>query len=199
MERDERGFERAAAYESWYSTPRGRRLGRVELRLLRSALRGCVSVLDVGCGTGFFVRKVDAFCVGLDISEEMLGFARRLGGVYVRGNAERLPFSDKSFHCVFCVALLEFVADPKTVLSEMVRVGRKRVVVGLLGRWGFLNIVRRLRDAFSGGWFKRARFLSPRVVEAFLGRRLRWRSSFDSFGLRGFLGEFVMGVLEIEG
>jgi len=36
-------------------------------------------------------------------------------------------------------------------------------------------------------------------VEQELGRSLVWRSSFEALGIRGVLGEFVMGVLEIEG
>ena len=116
----------------------------------------------------------------------------------MRGDAARLPFKNRSFDCVFCVAVLEFVEDMGAVLREMVRVARKRVVVGLLGRWGILNIVRRARDFFTGGWFSKARFLRPADVEKELGRSLLWRSSFEALGVRGVLGEFVMGVLEIE-
>jgi|GEM_PF-4460164 len=200
MEGQDEGLAKATAYERWYREPRGRRLGGAELRLVLRALSGCGSVLDVGCGTGFFTRKIEApFKVGLDISSGMLRYAAGKGGVYVRGDAARLPFKTDCFDCVFCVAVLEFVEDMGAVLREMVRVARRRVAVGLLGRWGVLNIVRRARDFFVGGWFRKARFLRPADVEQELGRSLVWRSSFEALGIRGFLGEFVMGVLEIEG
>jgi len=200
MEGQDEGLAKATAYERWYREPRGRRLGGAELRLVLRALSGCGSVLDVGCGTGFFTRKIEApFKVGLDISSGMLRYAAGKGGVYVRGDAARLPFKNRSFDCVFCIAVLEFVEDMDAVLREMVRVARRRVVVGLLGRWGILNIIRRARDLFVGGWFRKARFLRPTDVEKELGRSLVWRSSFEALGVRGIFGEFVMGVLEIEG
>ena len=200
MEGQDEGIAKAAVYEAWFRSPRGRRLGRAELRLLMKALSGCRSILEVGCGTGFFTRNLSSqFRVGLDISDGMVRYAAGRGGLYVRGDAERLPFREGAFDCVFCVALLEFVGDVGAVLGEMVRVGRRRVVVGLLGRWGVWNMVRRIRDFFVGGWFRRARFVSPSQIERLLGRKLSWRSSFEALGIRGLFGEFIMGVLEIEG
>src|SRR5262245_46991772 len=73
-------------------------------------------VLDLGCGTGFFLKDLDARhpgAVGLDISHEML----KVSGRYVprarviTGDAEKLPFAPRSFDAVFCKGSLHHTRD----------------------------------------------------------------------------------------
>lgn len=73
-------FERyAAGYQHWYETARGRRIALAEQGLLAWLLRafpGARSILDVGCGSGLFTRRLagEGFrSVGLDRSPAMLG------------------------------------------------------------------------------------------------------------------------------
>src|SRR5881409_668218 len=60
-------------------------------------------VLELGCGTGEFTRRVapsGARVVALDLSGDLLAKARaKLDGAarFVRGNAHVLPFADASF------------------------------------------------------------------------------------------------------
>jgi SAM-dependent methyltransferase len=135
-----------ADYDAWYDTPRGRWIGDTELRLLQRllALRPGETLLDVGCGSGWFTRRFAAgndYCVtGLDNAAARLAFARAHSHNerYLEGDARALPFADAAFDCVVSVAALCFVADWRLALREMARVARRRVVVGLLNRHSLL-------------------------------------------------------------
>lgn len=71
------------------------------------------SVLDVGCGEGFFlalVRSTIPRRVGVEASERALRFARAFepGSEFVLGSAEQL---DEQFDVVTCIEVLEHVPD----------------------------------------------------------------------------------------
>jgi SAM-dependent methyltransferase len=133
-------------YEAWYDTPRGRWIGDTEYALIRRLLnlRPGDTVLDVGCGTGWFTRRVaadGARAVGFDRDAEALAFAgRRNAGTtcYVHGDATALPFADASFDAVVSIAALCFVEPWSRALAEIVRVSRGRFVLGLLNRHSLL-------------------------------------------------------------
>ena len=89
-------------------------------------------VLDLGCGTGRLLDRLaekfpTLFGIGLDLSSEMLRQARakkRYGSrlIFVRGNAESLPFADCQFQAVFnTISFLHYPA-PEKVLAEVKRV-----------------------------------------------------------------------------
>ena len=68
---------------------------------------GAREILDIGCGTGFFLAELaehHAGAVGLDISHEMLLVSERYvpGARLITGDAERLPFHRGAFDAVFC-------------------------------------------------------------------------------------------------
>jgi ubiquinone/menaquinone biosynthesis C-methylase UbiE len=89
-------------------------------------------VLDVACGTGSFCRDfgrtvgATGLVVGIDVSETMLTRAvadTTLSNVaYVRGDAQELPFLDKSFDAVCCFAAFHLFADPMRALDRMTEV-----------------------------------------------------------------------------
>ena len=94
------------------------------LRLPRGA-----SVLDVATGTGLvagdLAERFDARVVGLDQSAEMLRRATARGipnFTGIRGDGQRLPFSDGAFDAVIHTYLLRYVDDPAATLAELVRV-----------------------------------------------------------------------------
>lgn len=93
-------------------------------------LEACVSVLDVGCGTGEFTRVLRAETagrvVGLDHDARLL---RHLAGPRVRGDAYTLPFRDNSVDLVVCQALLVNLEDPAAAVREFTRVAGDRVAV----------------------------------------------------------------------
>lgn len=134
-------------YDAWYDTPRGRWIGETEFALLRQLLdcRPGDSILDVGCGTGWFTRRFAAdgyVTTGLDPNPQWLNFARTHGGKeqYVEGDTLSLPFADASFDLVVSVTALCFVEDWPRALSEIVRVARRRFVLGLLNRHSLLYL-----------------------------------------------------------
>lgn len=133
-------------YDAWYDSPRGRWIGDVEFELLCRHLdtNPGTSLLDVGCGTGWFTRRLAAAgfeMTGLDVDANALDFARQRsdhGISYVEGNACRLPFPDQSFDQVISITALCFVADWPLAMAEIVRVTRRRFVLGLLNRHSLL-------------------------------------------------------------
>jgi SAM-dependent methyltransferase len=136
------------AYDAWYETPRGRWIGETEFDLLWRLLEAKPedSILDVGCGTGWFMRRLakqnTGNITGLDADPAMLGYARTRGGHerYVEGSALSLPFADACFDRVVSVTALCFVKDWPRALGEIVRVARQRVVLGLLNRHSLLYL-----------------------------------------------------------
>jgi ubiquinone/menaquinone biosynthesis C-methylase UbiE len=97
------------------------------------ALRPGLNVLDVGCGTGDFLRLLAPIvspgtAEGLDLSETMIAEARRRSAENVDnlsfrvGSVLELPFPDGSFDLVLATQLLLHVPDPWRALAEMKRV-----------------------------------------------------------------------------
>ncbi len=138
----------AASYDAWYESARGQWVGATEYRLLAERLRAREgeTLLDVGCGTGFFTRLLAAQglrATGLDLRKDWLDFARSHGdpgSSWVAGDARALPFPDASFDRVASVAALCFVDDEPRAAAEIVRVTRGRFAVGLLNRTSLLYL-----------------------------------------------------------
>jgi len=90
------------------------------------------SVLEVGSGLGILAREVTArlsggAVCGVEYSADQLALARTNAAAnlhFIQGDAHALPFGDELFDTVYCRYLLEHVADPVQVLSEMRRVLR---------------------------------------------------------------------------
>lgn len=77
---------------------------------------GAKHILDLGCGTGFFLAELEAQhpgSVGLDISHAMLKVSDQYvpGARLVTGDAEKLPFQPGVFDVVFCKGSLHHTRD----------------------------------------------------------------------------------------
>ncbi len=135
-----------ALYDAWYDSPRGQWIGETEFRLLQRELdlRVGTQLLYVGCGTGWFTRRMSHLAgvkiSGIDINPDWLQYARRRDpdSRYVQGDALALPFADNSFDSVVSIAALCFTADWQQAVSEIVRVSRGRFAVGMLNRSSLL-------------------------------------------------------------
>jgi SAM-dependent methyltransferase len=112
-----------------------RRWQKVDVALLD--VREGHSVLDVGCGPGYLLRKAArqaSLAVGVDLdhdrlranadsSAELASLGPHPAG-FVVADGQRLPFADASFDRIICTETLEHVANAPQALSEMTRVLR---------------------------------------------------------------------------
>ncbi len=113
--------------------PFGRILEKENLsvrEMIASVLRDGDAVLDAGCGDGngarivlSLERRVSILC--LDSTDAMLSRAPRHASVYTKlAPADNTGLDDCSIDVILCIGVMEYVADPKAVLSEFLRVAR---------------------------------------------------------------------------
>jgi ubiquinone/menaquinone biosynthesis C-methylase UbiE len=146
-------------------------------------------ILDVGCGAGSLDRQL-ARLVGATNSitavdpnafllreAAALAEAEKLAGriAFTPGNAEALPFADKSFGCVFSVTVLE-ECDAEKAITEMIRVARPGGRIGVVVRaidlpqWWNLDLPEAIRRKVT----PTPRSVGPcGVADASLYRRMR--------------------------
>jgi SAM-dependent methyltransferase len=164
-----------ALYDAWYRTPRGSWIGEREFELLRRALapQPGEALLDVGCGTGYFMRlfaqRTGVQVVGLDPNLDWLAFACGAGTpACVAGRAERLPFRDATFDLAIAVTSLCFTQDQEAALRDIVRVTRRRLALGLLNRHSLLY--RQKGRGGGSGAYRGAHWHTAQEVRALFGR-----------------------------
>lgn len=89
-----------------------------------------VSVLDMGCGTGFWTHRLaerypSAGITGLDLAPGMLKQARQCYGDAIhwqQGDAAALPFSEQQFDLVFSNLAIQWCRDIPAVMHQLHRV-----------------------------------------------------------------------------
>lgn len=198
----------AASYDSWFETPMGWVVDRLEKRLIYRLARPRAgeSALDVGTGTGHFACDLATRglrVTGYDSSAAMLQVARAkdLGVHWQQGEAESLPFADGSFDLVLSVTTLEFVRDSDLALAEMYRVTAPggRMVVAVLNALSPWAKARQREAAQQETPFRYAHFFTPAEFVTALRRfgRPRWNSSV--FFLPSGLGMGLADLLEFLG
>lgn len=116
-------------------------------------LRGGERILEVGCGNGAYLERMDA--VGLDSSLGMLDAARvRARGPLVAGDAITLPFLDNSFDFVLAAHMLYHVADRRRAAFELRRVlaASGCCVAVTNGERNMGELVRLVEEVVGHGW-----------------------------------------------
>lgn len=109
-------------------------------------------VLEVGCGTGLVLRRIQGFAKsakGVDLSPGMLQKARERGLDVREGSATELPFDDQSFDVACSFKVLAHVPDIQRALSEMVRVTRPggTVLAEFYNPYSFRGLIKRFGPA----------------------------------------------------
>jgi SAM-dependent methyltransferase len=88
------------------------------------------SILDVGCGVGYYVHKIGPLvkgaCVGVDLSINALRLGSRQqraeDTALVAASIEYLPFKENAFSRILCNNVIEHVPNYRRALFEMARV-----------------------------------------------------------------------------
>lgn len=114
---------------------------RPDLRAVAGLVPAGSRALDLGCGDGELLAYLQAEKGvrgrGIELSEAgVLACVRR--GLSVRqGNLQEglADYPDQSFDCVILAQTLQYLDDPRMILGEMLRVGRRAVVS--FPNWGY--------------------------------------------------------------
>ncbi len=162
-----------ARYEQWFQTPVGQLVQTIELGHIMELVGPSPKdwILDVGCGTGIFTghyARNGAQVTGVDLSLEMLRYGVRKPELTpmlpVVADMRRLPFADNEFNKTVSITALEFVADARGAIQELIRVTRRggRLVIATLNRLGPWAD-RRRKDARENpeSVFRHVHFRSP--------------------------------------
>jgi len=101
--------------------------------VLRRMARESRSLLDVGCGNGYWLRRCAALgkdTSGCDLFETPETGALGTMRIPFRvGNVEHLPFPDKSFDVVTCFHVLEHARRLDQAIAELKRVAKQQLLL----------------------------------------------------------------------
>ncbi len=94
------------------------------------------TLLDVSCGKGVYLRYwkwKGLSVVGTEETEPLVNYNKKMGldclQVNLNEKVLRLPFPDKSIDVATCTEVLEHIAYPKVVVSELMRVAKELVMI----------------------------------------------------------------------
>jgi 2-polyprenyl-3-methyl-5-hydroxy-6-metoxy-1,4-benzoquinol methylase len=190
-----------------FSGPIGRLIAETQERQIAAFLAPVERrrILDVGTGTGraaIALAKRGAIVTGVDASAEMLQVAERraaeagvalrtvdtAGVTFVRGDAHRLAFADRSFEAVVCLRVLMHTPDWRASLRELCRVSSGRVVFDYPSLWSaaaLQAVTRRIAHVMKPS-VEAYRVFSPRAIARAL--------STEGFEIRGEHRQFVLPI-----
>lgn len=167
---------------------------------LRMPEAGCG--LDVGCGTGEFMRRVKgrwpaASWVGVDLVPAMLAVAqRKCAGLrqarFLAAGAEWLPFASGAFDAVVSLNMLHHVETPEQFLAECQRILRPG---------GQLVVVDWCRDFWhcrlAHGWYRLTDRTYVRMYRLGEVASLLAQAGFAADGARRFVAFPAYGMMRI--
>ena len=93
-----------------------------KLEIIKKNIKIIPPLLDVGCGTGISTNYFNVVSIGIDNSKGMLKQSKE--GNLIYGNAENLPFLDKSFNTIISVTAFHNFKNMEKSLLEIKRVSK---------------------------------------------------------------------------
>ncbi len=165
--------------------------GRLRSEILSVIPQDCLTVLDVGCGTGALGRHLKergtAEVWGIELSSIAAAEAAQVLDGVIEGNVEllELPFEKGHFDCIVCADVLEHLLDPWSVvgrLREYLKPGG--CIVASIPNVGFHRVVRGL---IKGKW----RYTDSGVLDKGHLRFFTWQGMKALFQDNGFTIEKV--------
>ncbi len=125
---------------------------RRDLRLIAGMIEPHSRVLDIGCGDGallaYLAREKGVDARGIELSQSGVNACVRHGLSVIQGDADRdlEAFPDGAFDVVVLSQTLQATRQPRQVLEELLRIGRRAIVS--FPNFGFWRI--RLRLLWRG-------------------------------------------------
>jgi SAM-dependent methyltransferase len=98
----------------------------VERFISSAGIRGG-KFLDIGCGTGMFLKVLANYgsVFGIDVSGQALAYCRcKVDANLAQASGDRLPFQDGSFSFVSLLDIIEHANDDVSVMKEAYRVSK---------------------------------------------------------------------------
>lgn len=93
------------------------------------------SILDVGCGEGFTLKKLEEKKIGkknegIDYSKDAIQIGKKIYPHLnlFEGDVYKLKYPDNSFDMSLCTEVLEHLDDPEKAVKEIMRVTKKYLV-----------------------------------------------------------------------
>lgn len=206
----------------WWFVGRRRILSSFVARIVENLKIPKAKILDVGCGTGANLEMLADFgeAEGVDVSTEALDFCQTRGLHNVRqGEAERLPYEDKSFDLVTGLDVVEHLDNDVAGLQEMRRVlrpgGRALLFVpAFMFLWGVQDDISNHRRRYTIASLKKAvgeagleveqityaniTFFGPILLGRLLMRVTGFRPASENNLTVGFLNGFLGRILGAE-
>ena len=115
---------------------------RIDLELITSLVDKETRVLDIGCGNGELLeslkRRKKVIGQGLELKQERVNQCVAKGLSAIQGDADRDLglYPSQSFDCVILSQTIQATGQPKLILNELIRIGKKAIVsIPNFGYW----------------------------------------------------------------
>ena len=152
-------------------------------------LRAGLRVLDVGCGTGGYLRIMAPLvapgaAVGIDVSATLIARAQQLAAAaeanvsFQVGDAYKLPFPDASFDRVVASQVLLHLAEPWRAVAQMRRVLAPGGLLSI-GEWDWDSTCLAVTDRELGRRF--THLLCDQMRNGLIVRELPWQLARHGF------------------
>ena len=156
-----------------------RQVGKKLLSLLPDKSRQD-TVIDLGCGTGFFVKPllekhVSATIIGVDIAQGMLKVARSeqsLIDIWLCADAEKIPLADNSVDVVFSNLAFQWCSQLPILAQEIARIVKPG------GRLAFTSVASGTLSELKASWVEVDSYVH---VNKFLDSE-KWKIAFSQEG-----------------